>query len=60
MRPEGFNGSFDNLETLSNYEEQYIFGTMGANPVAGNFRASMMNMQNLKNVRESYTKRFAE
>lgn len=45
---------------MSNYEDPYIFGTLGGVTLPSNIRASMINMQNLKNVRESYTKKFAE
>eukprot|EP00347_Sterkiella_histriomuscorum_P001554 403371590 len=60
-KQDGTNGSFENfLDTVSNYEDQYLFGTVGGTSIPTNMRASMINMQNLKNVRESYSKKFAD
>ncbi|CDW87458.1 protein serine threonine kinase [Stylonychia lemnae] len=62
IRQDGMNGSFENfLDTVSNNDEQYLYGTLGIGQgMPSNVRASIINMQNLKNVRESYSKKFAE
>lgn len=52
----GINGSFENyFDTASNNDENYLINFNNAT-----MRGSMLNMQNLKNVRESYSKKLAE